>query len=254
MPSQSSSNRANLKRDSQTFPKILKDKLLSLLFLLVIPNFFMEVYYEGSDKIDNNWSWYHVATLYFLYSVIDFLLLPLIYDSLSLFLWQRGFRSLVVIIRVLVLLEMAHIWCFIYDFCDSMPNSYHITVTEFGEYLTILTLHIIGAPLDSYVASNLDVDTLRDTFDALFMLISFILFVWHSTREILLFRRLKLFERIYIDWKLSRLRRKLINLFTKFMKNILSLTGNTSEGFWNWPTNRFLVTILASVSFSVACI
>ena len=94
----------------------------------------------------------------------------------------------------------------------------------------------------------------REVFDALFMFISLILLVWHSTKEILLFRQLKLFGRIYIDWKFSRLRRKLINLLTKFIKTILSLTGNISEGFWNWPTNRFFVTILASVSFSVECI
>ena len=219
----------------------------------------MEVYCEGNDKINNNWSWLHIVTLYFLYSVIDFLLLPLIYDSISLFMWQRGFRSLVVMMRVFTLFEMAHLWCYINSFCDSMPYNYHITVTELGEYLTILTLHILGAPTDSYVAPTLDIDTQcimgmeQEMFDALFMFISLMLLVWYSTREILLFRRLKLFERIYNDWKFSRLRRKLINLF-KFIKNILSLTGNISEGFWNWTTNRFLETMLASVSFSVASI
>ena len=141
MPSLPAGNRA-----SQKFPKILKDKLLSLLLLLVIPNFLLEVYCEGNDKINNNWSWLHIVTLYFLYSVIDFLLLPLIYDSISLFMWQRGFRSLVVMMRVFTLFEMAHLWCYINSFCDSMPYSYHITVTELGEYLTILTLHILGAP------------------------------------------------------------------------------------------------------------
>ena len=98
MPSLSSINRANYQRDVQSFPKILKERLLANLIFLVIPNFFTDLYYEGGDRGFKEWSWYHIATFYFLNSLKDYFQVPLILDSISFFLWQRGLRTPVVIL------------------------------------------------------------------------------------------------------------------------------------------------------------
>ena len=178
MPSLSAINRANYQRDVQKFPKILRDRLTALLLLLVIPNFFMEVYYEGGDRIYKRWSWHHIAALYILNSIRDYFKIPLIFDSLSWFLWKRGLRSAVVMIRALAMLAVAHIWYCSNDLSDSWFNIGFLT---WGwTYLTTFLLLPLGVPFDD---EDLDFEGVhmrnlgkgRGKFEALFMMISFVL-------------------------------------------------------------------------------
>ena len=237
MPSLSAINRANYQREVDRFPKILRDRLLALLILMAIPYCLMELYYEGDDKIYKRWSWYQLAFHYFIQSFQSYLQVPLILDSISWLLWQGGLRSPVVMIRTLTMGVMANLWLCFHDVNDSIFPSYHLT---WGwARLSTYTLIYLGVPMDAFQYEKLvqKEGTKRGYFEGLFMLISLILLVWNSAREIRLFRRLKLYERIFDAWSYSSLKRKLENWFTKVNKFTRSLSGKMSEKLFNWWNN-----------------